>query len=207
MTDSFSNLAASLTIHGVPKIARNNQILVKLLWSISFIISFASCIYYITVEVNSFLEYPYITNIYTVYETKPGFPLVTVCYEGNSANYRVYKCYFNKLDCMPHLVEVNEGCFSFNRGLNNNNEKVTVLYSKEIGYEYGLQLILYNSDQSSYFSAFISNSTQRANNENAIKFTNKVEKNIELRRVIDTKLNAPYSNCLHEVVFPKVNIQ
>ena len=67
------------TAHGVANVMRTDLLLIKIMWSILFLMSFSTCFYYITSNLLNFFEYPVISNIQVYSEMNSKFPTVSFC--------------------------------------------------------------------------------------------------------------------------------
>jgi hypothetical protein len=72
------NLANSQT-HGIPKIIKEENKLVKLMWIVCVIISAITCIALVTINIMDFLRFEVNSKIRVIHELPTIFPTVTIC--------------------------------------------------------------------------------------------------------------------------------
>ena len=67
------------TSHGLPNIFRTNSTLLKIVWTLFFLLSVSCCVYLISKSIQSYSEYNYLINTEIVQEIPATFPAVTIC--------------------------------------------------------------------------------------------------------------------------------
>ena len=67
------------TSHGIPNAIRNTHLPMKIMWSISFILSTALCSCLIIQSIMQYLEFDVITKVRIVSETEAEFPRIAIC--------------------------------------------------------------------------------------------------------------------------------
>ena len=75
----IKELAESTVIHGIPKILKSKNIIIKILWIIFFLAAIASCSYMIASNITDFYNYDVISKTEIITETRMLFPTVTIC--------------------------------------------------------------------------------------------------------------------------------
>lgn len=76
---SLIELLRESTTHGLSNIFRTKKLILKLMWTIFFLISAGYCSYMIHNSISDYLSYNVITNFQTVFELPSLFPTVTIC--------------------------------------------------------------------------------------------------------------------------------
>ena len=134
--------------------------------------------------------------IYTLYESRPEFPTVTIC---NAKN--IYHFYFNgktSRNDLNHLV-----CYEFNKGKNSSGHVIPIKSSNGTGYALGLIAGLNNSY--SEISLHINYHKKNSDESKKIFINTGSTQYIRLRRVMTKRLSYPYSNCQTEYSFRDKN--
>lgn len=79
ITEKFTNWCNDTTTHAVPHIAQNRNWLIKLMWLLAFLTSFAYCIFLLVQNFTQYFNYSVSITIQRVQETPLKFPAVTFC--------------------------------------------------------------------------------------------------------------------------------
>ena len=66
-------------IHGLPNIARADNMAIRIMWTICFFISLGTCSFLVYRSINSYLEYDVNSKFDVIYEAPAVFPTVTIC--------------------------------------------------------------------------------------------------------------------------------
>lgn len=156
---SLRELILSSSFHGFVKIVKTKHIFLKVIWGFFVLISIMSCSYLIIKNILYYLDYNVVTNINVIYEIPTQFPSVSLCqqnsdYSSNTgflSQQSLIKCKFNLQNCNESDFSVfydpyYGNCYKFNGGVNNVGKKIDVLYSKEAGKFYALQIELFSDD-------------------------------------------------------------
>ena len=80
------------TIHGLPNIATNKHVPIKILWTVCLLVSTGVCSFLIITGVMSYLEYDVISKVSIFNEVTSPFPTISICniypyVNGNSSNF------------------------------------------------------------------------------------------------------------------------
>ena len=73
------NLAEFSTCHGIPNITRTNSIIIRLVWTIAFIISFVYSILSVVQMGIEYLNFDIVVNMELIQDFNIDFPAVTIC--------------------------------------------------------------------------------------------------------------------------------
>ncbi len=65
--------------HGIPNIINNSNLVTKLIWLLSVLISTCALIWFTCNTILDYLEYPVVSSINTNYESLTEFPTITIC--------------------------------------------------------------------------------------------------------------------------------
>ena len=159
------------SIHGIPNIVKNKNILTKIMWIIFFLGSVGVCGWFLVTSFLSFFNFDYVTNIEFTYQNQIIFPIVSFCllkskspnnlFSGGindvlvTCSYQLDTC--NSTNDFVSYLDKNYGtCFSFNSGLNENGDTVSSKYVSFRGINGGLEMVLYSG---SAFSNTLSDDT------------------------------------------------
>lgn len=113
----ISKLFSNTSIHGIPKLIRAQSLKRQLYWSTFLFGSIIGSIWYIVINVQSYLDYSFITNVNLVSEISPQFPTISICSFTEYKNVLfVLNCTFDGKDCGQHLVNQSSNCYIFNSG-------------------------------------------------------------------------------------------
>ena len=170
---------------------------IKIIWTISMVISLTSCSYLIIKNLFYYYEYNIVTNINVVYEIPSKFPAVSICqqnidYSPSSrflSNKNIIKCKFNLKDCAVSNFTLfydpyYGNCFKFN-----GNSK-RLLHSKEAGKFYAFQMeMFFDSSHFNGLHLYIHNQSINPSPVEGIDVSNGFETNIILNRILDSKVS------------------
>jgi hypothetical protein len=74
------------TIHGLPNLIRSNRKVVKILWTICFLISSGLCAYLVIESLLSYLKFCVVTSVRVFNEPSSEFPAIVLCNKNNYNN-------------------------------------------------------------------------------------------------------------------------
>ncbi len=152
---SLGNLINNSTFHGIPNIYRADKSLAKLIWLFFTLGSAVICIYYVREDVNNYLSFNYVTNVYIIYEQTMKFPAVSICSCSNRTHFNtplralIIKCMFNNDNKCQNNPEsmfdtfsdpFYKKCYRFNSGKNMLNESIKIFDLEMAGRSTGFQL-------------------------------------------------------------------
>lgn len=105
--DKFVEWSSYSTAHGIPNIFRLESRLLKIIWILCFLASFAYCSYTIVNIVVVYLEYGVLINQEVVSEAPVDFPAVTVC-NLNAFDKRNAQTYINQVLAKNNISYVSD---------------------------------------------------------------------------------------------------
>lgn len=77
--DRFTSWSSKSTSHGYPKIFNSDKVLVKVIWSVCFIVATTTCSYVVIQNIFNYLKYEVASRITVVHESSMEFPIITFC--------------------------------------------------------------------------------------------------------------------------------
>lgn len=192
LSNKAYELGTSLTFHGVNRAIISEYLIQKILWAIVIMASLGYSSLYIIGNVMDFYSYPVITNLRRQYEHNPQFPAITYCYMND-----VLLCHFNTTPCGIYNRKKNSICNVFNDGLalgDTGLNEADLLNVKKPGLNHGFYSVLQLSPNT-HASFYIHNYTENVDTEKVIRVFPGMETDIVIKRVYESKLPYPYSNC------------
>lgn len=202
------------TFHGVQGIVKESNYLIRIIWIICFLISLASCSYFVLQSVLNFLDYEVMTSIQTIYEQESEFPVVSICFSKPSDPRYNYNCKFNSHNCIKNIEFfqdlVYKRCIRFNSGTDKYNMSYDVLNSTIGGIHYALNFELELKSSVGDFTEaviFIHNKSVKAKYlyDSGFRVTSGSIYTIAIERTFDEKLEYPYNNCYKDINDFKLN--
>ncbi len=190
------------TVQAIPKILKVKETFSKFFWSVFFILSSASCGYFIYLNLGGYFEYQVITNINVIEASVLPFPKVTICYMAMPINITIApdRLQFQYQELSKNtLRQVNGHCIDFNSGFDQSGYRTDVLNTTDYGYENGLWIVLKNPNVSSTFDVYISNQSEGINTYKAIKFGSNLQIDLQIAYEHTDRLGEPYSDCKQEI--------
>ncbi len=97
----YPDLLKEYESHGLQKITESKKLFFKIFWTIFFVVSSASSIYFMNESVKSYLKYVVIQKTETVFLNQITFPTITMCSDifiDESIKNYIDKCSFNLND-------------------------------------------------------------------------------------------------------------
>lgn len=79
------------TMHGIPNIFRSNNLFIKCMWAVAFLLSSGLCIFLIIQSVVNYSNFDVITKIRVLNEVPMTFPTVTICNKNAFVTEESYK--------------------------------------------------------------------------------------------------------------------
>jgi len=79
LKEKLKNWCERTTFHAIPNIASNEQIVLKLMWTLCLLASLGYCCRILTSSVIDYYEYRVLTTIEIVQESSSQFPAITIC--------------------------------------------------------------------------------------------------------------------------------
>jgi len=128
------------SLPGIPRILKNDHYLIKIIWFLSLIGLTGLSLYYLAINVISYLNYSFITNIALISETSPQFPAISFCFASRNQipelKNNMIICLFDLVNCdyrdfelySVDLSSINyfETCLRFNTGKNYSNQPIEI---------------------------------------------------------------------------------
>ena len=69
----------SSSIHAIPNIIKNQFITIKIVWIISFMVSFGGCAWFMIKSINDYLQNEVVTSFRVNYVNELTFPVIGIC--------------------------------------------------------------------------------------------------------------------------------
>lgn len=177
-------LVDSSSFHGFPRISTTKNILSKIFWLVASLASYAYCAYLVIGVILDYKKYEVVTRYESVNENRPPFPYVIFCDHDKNKT----ECIFNGEKCPDTDKTTSKKCEVFNE-----NASIPILKSKEYGSGSGLRVRLY-TNESTWIRVYSANhSTQLVTDPRYI--SPGLKTTFVIRRVFESRLPAPYSNC------------
>jgi len=202
------------TGHGLPRIAKSDNLFLGILWTVFFIVAFSGNSYMIYQSLEEFLQYGVITTTKIKTETEITFPALTFCSESNRKDQyntqdMIMKCKFGPLgeDCkMTNLSVYNNwaeryNCFQLNNGVN----PVELIKSKHAGWDYYFNIVLY-LPEGAWFRFAVNDNNDKVVSQDVNKeaFPGQYSE-IDLIKTNQISLGPPYSNCNETKNYRQIN--
>ena len=118
----LSGLLSDTSIHGIPRLINSKSFKGQIYWLLFIVVSITGSIWYIILNVQNYLEYPFITNVNYVKQIRLQFPTISICSYLEYENFPfVLNCSFDGQYCGQYLVHSESlNCYVFNSGRSNN---------------------------------------------------------------------------------------
>jgi len=128
------------SLPGIPRMLENDHFIIKFIWIICLIGLTGLSVYYLIINVISYLSYSFVTNIAVISETTPQFPTISFCITSRiqlpTPQNSLYSCTFDSKQCTfkdfeistVNLVNNNffDTCLRFNSGKNYSNQSTEI---------------------------------------------------------------------------------
>jgi len=138
--EKLKKIIEKSSLPGIPRIISNYHYLIQIIWFLSVIGFTSLSIYYLVINVISYLSYSFVTNIALISETLPQFPAISFCFSSQnqipSLKNNMIQCSFDLSNCdyqdfelySVNLSSVNyfETCLRFNTGKNYSNQPIEI---------------------------------------------------------------------------------
>lgn len=212
--DNINEILMSTTIHGVPKLIKNQHKLLKLIWLICICMSVCGMGFFLTKSLINYFQYEVITNINVYRDKVAQFPAVTFCIHSTrdtTLDKILISCKFNTLSCNETDFEhyfsdiADEACFRFNSGRNKLKKRVKIRNISRNDPKTGLNIIFFNpfNYQDELVKAFlyIHNHSYYFTRDYVYNIDNGVELPsgrilVSIEREFTEKLGKPYNDCV-----------
>ncbi len=214
------------SLPGIPRMLENDHFIIKFFWIICLIGLTGLSVYYLIINVISYLSYSFVTNIAVISETTPQFPAISFCITSGiqipTPQNSLYSCTFDSKQCTfedfeistVNLVNVNyfETCLRFNSGRNYSNQSTQIKTISRTSIYTGLNLTFLLDDFiiDSFLSTTIyklrisiDNYTSRFNQIKVYDSKLGIDiplgnTQIKIEREYYQKLSKPYNDCIKQ---------
>jgi len=216
---NFSDLLATSTAYGVPKIVLSKRLFLKFFWTVFLLLSSSASVVFVKDNIDFYFEYEVITKIESIFKQPLVFPTVTFCpYNNGAFDNRSIKdiisgCYFNSDDkCMKNPEELFEKftssfgtCYRFNSGRNlsgfsgfpilistiGGRDDSLIMYLKNVSI--GIQVWIHDQSSPPQFDYL-------KDYEGSMFYVpNNCHSQIGIHKIVDEKLGLPYNMCYKDV--------
>ena len=189
----------SFTMHGLPRVFNNANIIIRIIWIIAILISLALCLITVAGTVSEYLEFNVVTELDLVMDKHPLFPAVTIC--GNETNMTdlLVECTFKRKECNIesdfvsfniHFKDLN--CLRYNGFGDDESIKTT----DGIGFQNGLKLVLKSrGEEGVYFFDLTDGYLSTFVNELAFPLDKLKDYDLSVTKHDENKLGEPFNNC------------
>lgn len=191
------------TVHGVARISRSENYLVKALWAKALLISLSGGLYLIQKNINEYKQYDIVTKVRSIKDNVTIFPAVTICMK-NDSEVNITRFKFKSLELFKldeientsHLEhfdlnkQSNGECIRFN-GYGNNRKKLIELTTNT-----ERLIINFKTRQTSRLAIYISDNY--LNNYVSLKtyYIPSCDRYIfYISKTVENKLESPYNPC------------
>ena len=208
--DCFSNS----TGHGLARMAKPDNVFLRVLWALFFIVALVGGSVLISQSVKEYLQFGVITSTKIKREAEMTLPAITICdYFGNITKDMILQCYYGtgewnkyrinttKNMALYHSYGYQLSCVQLNHGINLTELDI----SKGEGYRYSYSFYLYIPPDSYVFFAVTDNSARLVVDEVREEVYPGHLTNIVLSKTVQSALGPPYSTCNETQEFRQVN--
>ncbi len=195
-------------MHGLPQMAKPENLLLLLLWIIFFFVAFGGCIYMIFQSVEEFLQYGVITTTNIKRESEITMPAITFCSYSNPRD-MIWFCEFENDENKCKITNLTiynkygkkENCVQLNYGTN-----VTEL-AKSTGEDwvYGYRLYVYMPPESFLHFVISENNAKVVDDDIHNEIFRGQTTKISLSKTVQTVLGQPHSDCKEALGYRQVN--
>lgn len=214
------HILSNSSVNGLPNLVKASNIFLKIMWSISLIISTCVGSYYTIDSIIDFFKYNSVTIIDVIHEQQSQFPTISFCpypeFNGSidqmiiSANFeRIPITNFSQFE---EFEDHSYGkCFRYNSGFSTHGEKFSLLNSSKSGFSFSLRFNIHMEVPDNYdFGEFLVNihnySSPPYDIQDGGYWVRPGSWNyFEVERIFTTQLEEPYNNCLKNVSLFKMN--
>lgn len=207
------------TFIGLIKIIKCQRVFNLISWTVINLLSVMMCIYFMLPLFTSYLDYAVVTNIQTIYEQPMEFPAFTLCQPNwNSINFSsiLMSCsigYDNECSTNPeqYFDRYTNYCFTFNSGLNMNNETIPIFNSTIGGYDDSIELGIFLTNEDYVLLVIHDRNIKRYLSfdynivDNLFWVKNRYYNEYKIEKRVEIKLDEPYNNCLKDLTQFKFN--
>ena len=192
--------ASESSFHGFPKLIISDSWILKIFWLFVSLPAYVYCAIFIWNNSREYYEYPVVPNINRVYETQPEFPSVKFC----NHNPNNFTCTFDGLEgCGNYYGIINQNgimCQIFNRGQDDDNYLMKIHSTKNLGFNGGLTLKLYEAS-SNPMELYIYDHLQDVEKNHKVLLAKGMETNLAIHKQVEKKLEGVYSGCKTDYKF------
>lgn len=201
--NKWRELTSSSSIFGLTRISSTKNLFIKIFWVLSSF-SFLSLGLYLTFNtIQSFLEYPVITNIQRTQTMPVIFPAIVICGENLSLIDIAFdsNTFQNKFLDTSDFEEFSDlyyswTCIRFN-GYRNESVELKTVNGTDFD-ENALSIYISEVSGSRFFAFVTPNTLNAFNSRSQISLSAGKQHNLHVTKSIEKKLPKPYNRCLNE---------
>ncbi len=151
----LKRFTSKTSIHGISHIGSSHSVIKTIIWSILLLCSFGALIYFIIYTVLNYVASNVVIHSDVIDSVPMELPTITICNMNSYKSYQNYSIDEMILSCLvdsstdcnsSQFIEMPVStykCFSFNSGLDKNNQRVEMMATSRKGFLYGLSLKLF----------------------------------------------------------------
>jgi hypothetical protein len=212
--------------HGIPNIINNSNLVTKLIWLLSVLISTCALIWFLCNTILDYFEYPVVTSINTNYESPTEFPTITICskywsddFSNKNLKDLLLECVYARQSCQINMDnhferyydDLMSYCFRFNSGRNMSGHSIPIKNALIGGFDEGLWITWQTIGHLAIWIHDVNNAPKNHYENNRDGFINFASMGLEtefaFEKISDYKLGYPYNKCLEDVDLFKTNKQ
>ena len=213
--NNIKSIAEHSSIDGVQNILKSEYKVMKLIWTVSFILAISYSSYLVVQMVIDYFKYDVLINIHYIADYDMDFPAVAIC-DFNDPNRTLddllIDCQFNSMPCnKSYFGQVFSTTYGYCHTFNAYEANRAVLKSGSAGYSIGLSLELFAgvpsqmpvSKRATGLAVSVYNASSRPIfSEEPVRIRPGQETNLMISRKESRKLPSPFSECLVNVTDP-----
>ncbi len=203
--------------HGIPNIIKNSNLVTKLIWLLSVLISTCALIWFLCNTILDYFEYPVVTSINTNYESPTEFPTITICskywsddFSNKNLKDLLLECVYARQSCQINMDnhferyydDLMSYCFRFNSGRNMSGHSIPIKNALIGGFDEGLWITWQTIGHLAIWIHDINNAPKNHYENNRDGFINFASMGLEtefaFEKISDYKLGYPYNKCLED---------
>ena len=199
--------------HGIPKIARSERLIFKIMWTICVLVSIMGCLFFFVTSTIDYLKFDFFTKIQVTKEASLELPALTICpypqHKRINIENMLFYCNFNgTYNCtndfevikIPFDLGGSIQCLKFNGGKDRDGRPIQVYKATRSGYSCSLNLGLYSSQINNVYYRIEENFVQPLATDVVSKHMHKnVVTFLKLSKLVERKLGKPFSDCTEDL--------
>ena len=197
---AFLDCFSTSTGHGLPQMAKPDNLFLRVLWALFFIVALVGNSVFIYQAVDQYLQFGVITTTKINRVTQMTMPAITFCSEGNTKD-MILECQYGTVpgkDCnWKNLTLYARGSTQVNcRQLNHDMNLTGLDKAVGVGAVYGYHITLYTPPYDTDISLAVNdNSARVVEDEVREAIIPGEETDIALSKTVQSALGPPYSSC------------